>query len=170
MKKKKVKVLPKKMGRPSKIKQVNIEHLKFLISKGCTDEEICQFFKISRPTFWKYQQTIPEFLNTIQGWKKDADERVERSLYERAIGYSHQTEEIFCAFGVVTRVETVKQYAPDVLACAIWLKNRQPDKWREKQPDQEDESLKDQELVFHDVPNQKDPKAKDRFAKYMNAN
>lgn len=150
-------------GRPSKIKQINIEQLKFLISKGCTNEEICSFFKIDNSTFWRYQQNDPEFCNAIKGWKEFADERVERSLYERACGFSHKSEEIFHAFGVTTRVKTIKQYPPDTIACIIWLKNRQPEKWRENPPPAMDPRFENAELDFIGVPNQKDPAFEKKF-------
>lgn len=164
------KIKPKKAGRPSKLKTINLEHLKFLIEKGCTDEEICMFFKISRSTFYLYQQTVPEFSDILKGWKRFADEAVERSLYQRAMGYTHPSEEVFCAFGKVTRVKTVKHYPPDTTACIIWLKNRQPEKWREHPPDAPDNRFQDAELIFKDVPNQKDPNAEKRMEKFLNQN
>ncbi len=165
MTKKKAKEYHKPVGRPSKLKTINLVHLKFLIEKGCTDEEICGFFKIDRSTFWKYQKDIPEFSNAIKDWKKYADERVERSLYERACGYKHQSEEIFCAFGKVTRVKTIKEYAPDPISCFFWLKNRKPKDWRDKVEEQGDDDLKDAELSFTGVPMKsgKLPEAMTRF-------
>jgi hypothetical protein len=157
----------KKMGRPSKVKLIDLEQLKFLVLKGCTDEEICQFFKINRSTFWRYQQTNPELCNTIKGWKNEADVRVERTLFESAVGYSHESEEIFCSSGKVTRVKTVKQYAPNVLACIFWLKNRKPEQWREKQPEPEDEELKDSLLTFASVPT-KNGKLEEKYARFIN--
>lgn len=167
MKKTKAKIKPKVMGRPSKLKTINLDHLKFLIEKGCTDEEICSFFKIDRKTFWTYQQTNPDFLHTIKEWKKFADDRVERSLYERACGYSHPSEEIFCAFGKVTKVPTIKHYAPSEVACFMWLKNRRPSQWRDKVNDQEDEVLKEAELTFTGVP-MKGGKLPDSMQRFLN--
>lgn len=170
MVKSKKKIPPKKAGRPSKVKAIDLDQLKFLVEKGCTDEEICGFFKIDRSNFFRHQQSNPAFRNTIQSWKEFADDRVERSLYESACGYSHPSEEIFCAFGKVTRVKTIKHYAPNALSCAIWLKNRKPDQWRDKVPDPADNELKDKELVFMDVPNQKTDSNTKRFDKFLNQN
>lgn len=137
-----------KVGRPSKFSSIKINQLKFLIEKGCTDNEIAEFFNINRETFWRWQRENPDFSNTIKDWKKYANERVERSLYERAVGYSHESEEIFCAFGKVTRVKTIKHYPPSEIAAFFWLKNRRPDIWRDKREDLEDADLKDAELSF----------------------
>ena len=54
-------------------------------------------------------------------------------LYQRACGYSHQSEKIFNNQGEVIRAECTEHYAPDTGAIALWLKNRQPKKWRDKQ-------------------------------------
>ena len=42
------------------------------------------------------------------------------------------TEKIFCSRGKVIRVETVEHYPPDTTAMIFWLKNRQPDRWRDR--------------------------------------
>jgi hypothetical protein len=63
----------------------------------------------------------------------DLDARVERSLFERAMGFEHASEKVFCnAKGEVSRADTRVKYAPDTQAAIFWLKNRQPKKWREK--------------------------------------
>lgn len=122
----------KKRGQPSKINKINKQQLKKLVQKGFTDKEVSEFFEITEQTFnnWKKQNT--EFFESLKDWKLQADDKVERSLYERACGYSHPAEEIFCAFGKITRVQTVKHYPPSEVAAIFWLKNRQPEKWREK--------------------------------------
>ena len=52
---------------------------------------------------------------------------VERSLYSRAVGYSFNSEKIFCnKDGEVTRVPIVEHVPPDVTAQIFWLKNRKP--------------------------------------------
>jgi hypothetical protein len=59
---------------------------------------------------------------------------VERSLYERANGYSYDAVKIFCdKNGNVTKVPYVEHVPPDVTACIFWLKNRDPQHWRDVQ-------------------------------------
>ena len=49
---------------------------------------------------------------------------VERSLYSRAVGYSFNSEKIFCNKDrEVTRVPIVEHVPPDVTAQIFWLKN-----------------------------------------------
>jgi hypothetical protein len=58
---------------------------------------------------------------------------VEQSLFRRALGYEFEEAKVIAVDGKVQRIEkTKKQMAPDVVACIFWLKNRLPDKWRDK--------------------------------------
>jgi hypothetical protein len=62
-----------------------------------------------------------------------ADERVTRSLYQRANGYDYDSEKVFCnAAGEVTRVPVKVHVPPDTVACIFWLKNRRKDLWRDR--------------------------------------
>jgi CheY-like chemotaxis protein len=52
----------------------------------------------------------------------------------RAVGYSFNSEKIFCnKDGEVTRVPIVEHVPPDVTAQIFWLKNRKPTEWRDVQ-------------------------------------
>lgn len=119
-------------GRPSKYKDINLEELYELCEKGLTDVQIAKELDISRASLSNYKKNT-EFLDTIKKGKDIADKRVVRSLYERANGYQHPEEKIFCnADGKVTKVNTTKQYPPDPTSMIFWLKNRKPDVWKDK--------------------------------------
>ena len=62
-------------------------------------------------------------------------ERVERSLYERANGHSYDAVKIFMPAGAKEPVivHYTEHCPPDVGAAFIWLKNRDPDRWRDVQ-------------------------------------
>ena len=58
---------------------------------------------------------------------------VERSLYSRAVGYSFNSEKIFCnKDGEVTRVPIVEHVPPDTASMIYWLNNRDPENWRQR--------------------------------------
>jgi hypothetical protein len=60
-----------------------------------------------------------------RGAQADADDRVERSLYSRAVGYSCDAEKIRCdKNGKVTRVQYVEHVSPDVTAFAFAFQPR----------------------------------------------
>ena len=119
-------------GRPSKFDQIDLEQVRKLAEAGWTDQQMSDFFGVSDRTWHDWKRAHPEFSQSLKGWKQTADERVERSLYERATGYSHPEDKIFNDGGEPLIVPTVKRYEPDTTACIFWLKNRQPDQWRDK--------------------------------------
>jgi hypothetical protein len=59
--------------------------------------------------------------------------RVERSLYERANGYNYDAVKVFMPAGAKQPVivHYTEHCPPDVGAAFIWLKNRDPQHWRE---------------------------------------
>jgi transposase-like protein len=99
---------------------------------GKIDVEIAEKLGICEDTFYAWRQKYPTFSEAIKRGKATPDDKVKQALFHRAIGYSHEHEEIFCHMGQVTRVATVKHYPPDTAACFIWLKNRLPNEWRDK--------------------------------------
>jgi len=122
-----------KMARPSKYASIDLKKVQLLAEKGFTEEEIAEFFGICRDTFAEYKKKHPKFSDTIKTGKKISDDKVERSLFERACGYEHPEEKIFCNDGEIVRATTIKKYPPDPVSMIFWLKNRKPGEWREKQ-------------------------------------
>jgi hypothetical protein len=61
--------------------------------------------------------------------------RVERSLYQRANGYNYEACKIFMPAGSKQPVVVhyIEHCPPDVGAAFIWLKNRDPERWRDVQ-------------------------------------
>jgi hypothetical protein len=63
--------------------------------------------------------------------KGQPDDRVERSLYQRAVGYTYSSEKIFHHQGAITRAECVEHVPPDPGAAKLWLTNRRAEEWRD---------------------------------------
>ncbi len=122
-----------KRGRKQSYRSEFTTQAEKLCALGATDEEISDFFGVSARTVYRWKIQHPEFCQALKAGKETADARVIRSLYNRAVGYSHDSEEIFCFRGDVTRAQTVKHYPPDITAAIFWLKNRQPELWRDRQ-------------------------------------
>jgi len=121
-----------KPGQPTKKTFIDLEQMKKLYLSGWSDAQVAKFFDITQRTIDNWKQTDPKFFQSLKDWKLQADERVERSLYERACGYSHPEEVIFQYQGKIVRAKTIKIYPPDPTSMIFWLKNRQPDKWKDK--------------------------------------
>ena len=92
---------------------------------------MAEFFGVNPDTWHEWKKVHSEFSEALRDWKVEADSRVERSLYERATGYSHPEDKIFNDDGEPLIVPTVKHYPPDTTAAIFWLKNRQKDRWRD---------------------------------------
>ena len=84
---------------------------------GKTNTEIAAYFGVERTSIWRWERDHPEFKAALDEGRAIADGNVIDSLYKRARGFEHSD----------------KYYPPDTTACIFWLKNRLPDKWRDKQ-------------------------------------
>ncbi len=122
-------------GRPSQYNAKTYpKHAEKLCALGATDPELAEFFDVSPSTIDKWKARYPAFLQALKTGKANSDERVERSLYQRAMGYSHPEDKIFFPAGAAEPVvvPTIKHYPPDTTAAIFWLKNRRPEVWRDK--------------------------------------
>ena len=122
-----------KVGAKSKYKQEYAEQAAKLCFLGATDVMLADFFHVSEPTLNKWKKDYPEFLKSLKESKAELDSKVEHSLFERAMGYEHRETKVFCQNGEITREDVTKHYPPDATSMIFWLKNRQPEKWRDKQ-------------------------------------
>jgi len=120
-------------GRPTKYKNEYAQQAYKLCLLGATDKELADFFEVDEATINRWKQSEPEFCESIKKGKEIADAEVANKLYHRAIGYEHPEDKIFQYEGEPVVVPTVKHYPPDPTAAIFWLKNRQKDKWRDKQ-------------------------------------
>lgn len=105
-----------------------------LCKLGATDQEIADFFGISTRTFYRWKSEHVPFCQAVTCAKEEADKRVERSLYQRAVGYEHEAVKIFLPKDSREPVYApYRQHVPaDPGAAFNWLKNRNPEEWRDK--------------------------------------
>lgn len=122
----------RKPGRPSKYKDEFPEQARKLCLLGATDKDMAGFFGVSEQTVNAWKGEHPEFLESIKKGKELADATVAESLYHRANGYSHPDVHISNFQGAITITPLTKHYPPDTAAGIFWLKNRRPDRWRDK--------------------------------------
>lgn len=134
------------MARPSEYKAEYAEQAYKLCLLGATDKELADFFQVTEQTVNNWKRAQPEFFESITRGKMMADAQVAESLFKRALGYSHQAEKIMVVAGTVAREEYTEHYPPDTPAASLWLRNRQPEKWRDRQ--QTELTGKDGENLF----------------------
>lgn len=120
-------------GRPSKYEPGFVDQARKLCELGATDYEMAQFFEVDRATIYRWKIEHKDFCDAIKNAKDIADERVERSLYQRAVGYTFESEKIFNEKGEIVRADCVEHVPPDTTACIFWLKNRRKEDWRDRQ-------------------------------------
>ena len=97
---------------------------------GATDADLAKLFDITESTINLWKLKHPKFSESIKAGKEDADGIVANSLYSRATGHKQKAEKIFQNDGEVIRAEYVEYWPPEVTAQIFWLKNRQPERWR----------------------------------------
>ncbi len=129
------------VGRPTLFRDEYVEQAYKLCLLGATDAELADFFEVCERTINTWKEDYPEFLQSLKAGKASADAAVAESLYKRALGYSHPDVHISNFQGMITVTDIVKHYPPDTGAAFIWLKNRQPHKWKDKVEVKEDINL-----------------------------
>jgi hypothetical protein len=97
---------------------------------GLIDEQIASNMGIRRETLIDWKKKYPNISNALKKGKEVVDIQVENALLKRALGYEY--DEVTTEKGAISKIVT-KQMAPDTTAQIFWLKNRRPDKWRDKQ-------------------------------------
>ena len=120
-------------GRPSKYNETLLEQARKLSLLGLTDEQMADVCDVSLSAWYKWKNEHPEFMEAIKDGKAEADAQVVKSLYRRAIGYTTRKTQIVTYQGAITdRAEYDEEVNPDTTACIFWLKNRQPELWRDR--------------------------------------
>jgi len=122
-------------GRPTLYREEYVEQAFKLALLGMTDAEMASFFEVSVDTVNEWKRVHPEFSASITRGKSEADSDVAEKLYRRAMGYSHEAVKIFMPAGASEPVYApyTEHYPPDTQAASLWLRNRQPARWRDKQ-------------------------------------
>ncbi|MDT0507524.1 helix-turn-helix domain-containing protein [Novosphingobium sp. MMS21-SN21R] len=95
---------------------------------------MADFFGVDVRTIYRWKHAHDAFCQALKGGKAICDERVERSLYQRAIGYEQEEVKIFMPANALEPVYAPfrAKVAPDVTAAIFWLKNRRSQDWRDR--------------------------------------
>lgn len=110
---------------------------------GLIDEQIAKNIGISRSTLSVWKTKYPDISDALKRGKEVVDRQVENALLKRALGYEYKEIKEKEEYGAITeKTTTIKQVIPDTTAQIFWLKNRKPDKWRDK-PEYEDHTAID---------------------------
>lgn len=116
-------------GRPKKYRQEYARQAAKLCEMGATDIDLADFFGVSVRTIYRWRNEFEEFCHALKVGKEAPDDIVERSLYQRAVGYSHPEIDIRVVNNEIVKTEILKHYPPDTKAALAWLYNRRPKDW-----------------------------------------
>jgi DNA-binding XRE family transcriptional regulator len=107
-------------GQPTKYEPKYVELAFWMAQAGLTDKQMAHEMGVTDRTINNWKKEHPEFFQSIRDGKDTPDEAVEAALLRKAKGFKYEE-------GGKPRVAL-----PDTTACIFWLKNRRPDKWRDK--------------------------------------
>lgn len=114
---------------------------------GLVEKQICHNMGIGVTSLNEWKKRFPEILEALKKGKEDIDIEVENSLLDRARGFEYKekiTEIVEQPDGTKRKhIKEVTKYAlPDTTAQIFWLKNRRPDRWRDR-PEPQTETTDD---------------------------
>lgn len=118
-------------GRPSLFKPEMVRIAQKAYELGATDLEVADMLGVEERTLHRWKISKEDFAAVAKAGKVGADDRVELSLYRRAMGYTFESEKIVTVGGEVHRVPIIEHVPPDTTAMIFWLKNRRRQEWRD---------------------------------------
>lgn len=138
---------------------------KYMARCGLTDEEMAKELGVGIRTFYRWKKTYPEFCQALKENKGFVDALVEDSLLKKAIGYEIEEVEVTASKdGKNSRIKKTKKWIHDTTAAIFWLKNRQPDRWRDTQNISHEGEITSTKKI--DLSYMSDEELKDELQKY----
>lgn len=118
-------------SRPTLYKPKYAEIARRMCMQGATRSDLADRFGVTINTVVAWQLVHKEFSDSCRHGRDAADERVEQSFYERAVGYTYDSEKVFVVQGDVIRAPIKEHVPPDPRAAEFWLRNRRPNRWKD---------------------------------------
>lgn len=95
---------------------------------GLTDEQIAHNMGINKATLYDWIKKYPDISNSLKGGKEVVDIQVENALLKNAL-------------------------SGNITAQIFWLKNRRPDKWRDKVQEDNNATLEKLDDILQEIKN-----------------
>lgn len=120
-------------GRRMRYSRAWDRQVEILAELGANDHIFARFFGTTPDQIEEWRATEPEFRKRAVLDNDAMLDTVERSLFQRATGYTFESEKITTdKKGRVQRTATARHVPPDIKAAALILTNGRPDKWRDR--------------------------------------
>lgn len=121
---------PRGRGRPPTYRPEFAAIARGMCAMGATDYELARELGVTVSTIQLWSVTKPEFCESVKVKKGEFDERVERTLAQRAVGYTYEAEKVhFNKDGSVSRATVIEHIPPDPSAAKNWLAARRAKEW-----------------------------------------
>lgn len=118
------------------LKEENLTLLKSWAIKGLTDRQIADCIGIAESTLYEWKKKHSEISEALKKGKEVFDAESVEALHQAGIGhYIEETDtDITIRDGVeIKRIRKRKRRIPsNVTALIFWLKNRDPDNWKDR--------------------------------------
>lgn len=129
--------------------------LKGWAMSGLTDVQIAKNIGISVATLYRWKNSHCEICEALARGKDVADYEVSNALHKAATGYWVEETKTTVNEKGDTVTTTYKRWVrPDVTATSIWLRNRQPEQWKDKPaPLEEADSIRKLDELIRGIDN-----------------
>jgi len=158
------------------------------VRDGVIEKDIARRLGCSYSTLREWKKISSALSTALKKNREYADYAVESALYKKACGhkesvikpmkikrteYDPETGKRIADYEEIVYVKEEVYIPPDTLADIFWLKNREPDKWRDKVEQQQDISLDEDSGVIFLAPvleNNREPEPESNMAATAEAN
>jgi hypothetical protein len=120
-------------GRHNVFKPEFVEQAQKMSRLGATEAEIAHLLGVSVMTLWRWRAKNEDFAQAFKLGREAAAERIENSMFHRAVGYTYPSEKIVVVDKKVERVPIKEHVPPDVTAGQFLLTNYKPGEFRNRQ-------------------------------------
>lgn len=117
---------PNKGGRPTKYKEAFNDQVFEMALLGLSDSQMANILGITEQTLNNWKSEHPKFFESLTQGKENADAKVAKAMYKRALGLTI-IEEALTKDGQIVQLR--KELPPDTPAAKHWLANRQRKLW-----------------------------------------
>ena len=158
---------PQKSKRLIEVEENKLTLIEGWVRDGVIEKDIARRLGCSYSTLREWKKISSALSLALKKNREYADYAVESALYKKACGhkesvikpmkikkteYDPETGKRIADYEEIVYVKEEVYIPPDTLADIFWLKNREPDKWRDKVEQQQDISLDDNSGVIFLAP------------------
>ena len=119
---------------------------------GSSVSEIAEKIGVSPKKLESMAKSENALYDALRYGREQTDAMVEEALLKKALGfYVSEEKRVVKANGQEEITTVSKEVPPDVTAAAAWLKNRCPDKWRDKPQDSDNEVFRRLEKIMGEI-------------------